>query len=63
MEIKENEYDLDRCSFCGQINDEDLELLIRGPSVNICDDCVEVCVSIINERRYFLRLLDGIARR
>ena len=38
------------CSFCGK-SDEDVEFLICGPSVYICDECVELCVKIIEDWR------------
>lgn len=34
------------CSFCGKPNDE-VEHLIAGPQVFICNECVELCVEII----------------
>lgn len=39
----------ERCSFCAKPQDDAL-LLIAGPSVFICDECVEVCGEIL--RRY-----------
>jgi ATP-dependent Clp protease ATP-binding subunit ClpX len=36
------------CSFCGKPQDE-AKRLIAGPGVCICDECVELCVSIVNE--------------
>jgi ATP-dependent Clp protease ATP-binding subunit ClpX len=37
-----------RCSFCGK-NEKDLKNLIAGPSVHICNNCVDLCVGIIRE--------------
>ena len=37
-----------RCSFCGK-NQEQVKRLIAGPSVYICDECVELCDEIIQE--------------
>jgi ATP-dependent protease Clp ATPase subunit len=37
-----------RCSFCGK-NEKDLKHLIAGPSVYICNNCVDLCVGIIRE--------------
>jgi len=37
-----------RCSFC-QKKQESVRKLIAGPKVFICDECVEVCVDIIND--------------
>jgi ATP-dependent Clp protease ATP-binding subunit ClpX len=36
------------CSFCGK-NQSDVKKLIAGPSVFICDECVELCNDIIKE--------------
>ena len=38
------------CSFCGK-PDADVERLVAGPGVYICDKCVELCVEIIAEDR------------
>lgn len=37
-----------RCSFCGKSQDE-VKKLIAGPTVYICDECVELCNDIIVE--------------
>ena len=37
-----------RCSFCGRLQDE-VSLLISGPGVCICDECVASCAEIIEE--------------
>jgi hypothetical protein len=39
-----------RCSFCNKSQD-DVQKLIAGPSVYICDECVEVCEDIIARER------------
>ena len=31
-----------RCSFCGK-SQEEVKKLIAGPSVYICDECIELC--------------------
>jgi len=36
------------CSFCGK-NQEEVKKLIAGPSVYICDECIELCNDIIAE--------------
>ena len=36
------------CSFCGK-SQKEVRKLIAGPSVYICDECVELCFEIINE--------------
>jgi ATP-dependent protease Clp ATPase subunit len=38
------------CSFCGKSQHE-VRKLIAGPTVFICDECVEICVTIIREER------------
>lgn len=37
-----------RCSFCGKFS-EQVNKLIAGPSVFICDECVELCNQILEE--------------
>jgi len=39
-----------RCSFCGKSQHE-VRKLIAGPTVYICNECVEVCLDIISEDR------------
>jgi len=41
--------DLLKCSFCGKTQKQ-VQQLIAGPSVYICDECVELCNEIIAER-------------
>lgn len=36
------------CSFCGK-NQYEVKKLIAGPSIFICDECVEICLDIIKE--------------
>jgi hypothetical protein len=36
------------CSFCGKPNTE-VKRMIAGPGINICDDCIELCVEIIED--------------
>ena len=36
------------CSFCGKSQHE-VRKLIAGPSVFVCDECVELCREIIDE--------------
>ncbi|MBP8065471.1 MAG: ATP-dependent Clp protease ATP-binding subunit ClpX, partial [Aeromonadaceae bacterium] len=36
------------CSFCGKSQHE-VRKLIAGPSVYICDECVDLCNDIISE--------------
>ena len=37
------------CSFCGKSQHE-VKKLIAGPTVFICDECVELCMDIIREK-------------
>ena len=37
-----------RCSFCGKHQD-DVEKIISGPNVTICDECVDVCNAVLEE--------------
>ncbi|MGC8971446.1 MAG: ATP-dependent Clp protease ATP-binding subunit ClpX [bacterium] len=37
-----------RCSFCGKGQDE-VRKLIAGPGVYICDQCIKICVEILEE--------------
>ena len=37
-----------RCSFCGK-REQQVHRMIQGPSVRICDECVQLCMSILNE--------------
>jgi hypothetical protein len=49
------------CSFCGKSQHE-VKKLIAGPSVYICDECVDLCVDIIREEgeyRVFRLLKEG----
>ena len=38
------------CSFCGKSQHE-VRKLIAGPTVFICDECVELCKDIIQEEK------------
>lgn len=38
------------CSFCGRSGDE-VEKLIAGPGVYICNECIEVCTNILREEQ------------
>ena len=37
-----------RCSFCGK-HESQVHRMIQGPGVRICDECVQLCMSILNE--------------
>lgn len=40
-----------RCSFCGKTQ-ENVKRIIAGPGVYICDECIKVCGSILEEEDY-----------
>src|SRR6188768_773285 len=40
--------DLFKCSFCGK-SQKQVQQLIAGPGVYICDECIELCSEIIEE--------------
>lgn len=44
-----------RCSFCGK-NQYEVQKLIAGPTVFICDECVELCNDILREEEKTQRL-------
>jgi len=44
------------CSFCGK-SQHHVKKLIAGPTVFICDECVDLCIDIIDEQ--LLRLIEG----
>jgi hypothetical protein len=39
-----------RCSFCGK-DQHDVKKLIAGPSVYICNECIDICEEIIEDDR------------
>jgi ribosomal protein L37AE/L43A len=41
-----------RCSFCGRTADE-VERLVAGPSVYICDECIKTCVAVVEQHGGF----------
>ena len=49
------------CSFCGKSQHE-VRKLIAGPTVFICDECVELCMDIIREeqRTHLVKSRDGV---
>jgi ATP-dependent Clp protease ATP-binding subunit ClpX len=51
MAKKERDESRLKCSFCGKGQDE-VRKLIAGPTVYICDECVELCNDIIAEELY-----------
>ena len=45
---KKNDKESLFCSFCGK-NQKEVKKLIAGPTVFVCDECVELCMDIIKE--------------
>lgn len=35
-----------KCSFCGKSQDQ-VQKLVSGPGVCICDECIELCYEIV----------------
>src|SRR5205085_869214 len=52
MVKKNGETEILRCSFCNK-DQNDVRKLIAGPTVFICDECVEVCNDIIADDNRF----------
>jgi ATP-dependent Clp protease ATP-binding subunit ClpX len=52
MVKKNGETEILRCSFCNK-DQNDVRKLIAGPTVFICDECVEVCNDIIADDNHF----------
>ena len=50
MSKKGGNGDVLRCSFCNK-SQRDVKKLIAGPTVYICDECVDICLDIIAEER------------
>ena len=40
-----------RCSFCGK-RQEQVNRIIAGPNVYICDECVQLCSSILRDEMH-----------
>ena len=49
------------CSFCGK-SQREVRKLIAGPTVFICDECVELCMDILREenKSSLVKSRDGI---
>jgi len=50
MSRKKSDGDGLKCSFCNK-SQKDVRKLIAGPTVYICDECVDICLDIIAEER------------
>ena len=44
------------CSFCGK-NQDEVNKLVAGPAVFICDECIDLCTDIVDDQ--LLRLIEG----
>lgn len=42
--------DTPSCTFCGK-SEHQVHKLVTGPGASICDECIELCVDIINDER------------
>ena len=40
-----------KCSFCGKMQDE-VERIVAGPGVYICNECIDVCSNIVENDIY-----------
>lgn len=43
-----------KCSFCGKAQDQ-VKKLIAGPGVYICNECVDLCIDILNDEGYAVK--------
>ena len=48
MSEEKSKKQLLRCSFCGK-SEKETHRMIQGPGVRICDECVQLCMSILDE--------------
>ena len=46
---KNDDKRLVRCSFCGKHQDQ-VQRLIAGPGAYICNECVQLCLNILDDR-------------
>ncbi len=58
MQRKDNSNGDLLCSFCGKSQDE-VKKLIAGPSVYICDECIQLCTEIIAEEQSIEKESEG----
>ncbi len=59
MSRKKSDTDGLKCSFCNK-SQRDVRKLIAGPTVYICDECVDICLDIIAEERESEELDEGM---
>lgn len=46
--LKYDDKNVVKCSFCGKSQDQ-VKKLVAGPGVYICDECIELCMEIVDE--------------
>lgn len=56
MPDRESQANLLYCSFCGK-NQHEVNKLVAGPAVFICDECIDLCTDIVDEQ--LRRLFEG----
>ena len=47
-----------RCSFCGK-SEREVHRMIQGPGVRICDECVRLCMDVLEDGPDFLDGFDA----
>ena len=47
-----------RCSFCGK-SEHEVHRMIQGPGVRICDECVRLCMDVLEDGPDFLDSFDA----
>ena len=57
MSEEKSKKQLLRCSFCGK-SEKETHRMIQGPGVRICDECVQLCMDILNDG--YTAAADGI---
>ena len=57
MANKESSSEPLKCSFCGKSQKQVIKL-IAGPGVYICDECIELCIEIIEEEKGILPMYE-----
>jgi ATP-dependent Clp protease ATP-binding subunit ClpX len=62
MANKESSTDPLKCSFCGKSQKQVIKL-IAGPGVYICDECIELCVEIVEEEKEYVIVDEVIIQR
>ncbi len=49
--LKFDDKNVVKCSFCGKSQDQ-VKKLVAGPGVYICDECIELCMEIVEEETH-----------